>query len=151
MNRAVFSPIVRSTWLYLQYLVVFTQAAAGWCLEWVKTKHTPHILHSSVSTHPWHQPTATWVNTTRYCKVQSSASDDGRKQRPIHVQLTWNNKLIYIVYLTRLTIYTVLFQLIRDTNPQLLGWTLPDTVNTDKCSWWLAKTLPETGRADKQK
>jgi hypothetical protein len=21
-----------------------------------------------VSTHPWHQPAATWVNTTRYCK-----------------------------------------------------------------------------------
>jgi hypothetical protein len=27
---AMFSPIIRSTGLYLQYLVVFTQAAAGW-------------------------------------------------------------------------------------------------------------------------
>ena len=33
MFRAMFSPIIRSTWLYLQYLVVFTQVAAGWCLE----------------------------------------------------------------------------------------------------------------------
>jgi len=44
MFRAMFSPIIRSTWLYLQYLVVFTQAAAGW------------------------QPAAALVNTTRYCK-----------------------------------------------------------------------------------
>ena len=33
MFRAMFSPIISSTWLYLQYLVVFTQVAAGWCLE----------------------------------------------------------------------------------------------------------------------
>jgi len=56
MFRAMFSPIIRSTCLYLQYLVVFTQA-------------------------------------------QSSAPDDGRKHRPKHVDLTWNNKLIYIVHL----------------------------------------------------
>jgi len=55
MFRAMFSPIVRGTWLCLQYLVVFTQVAASWCHGWV-------------STHPWHQPAATWVNTTRYCK-----------------------------------------------------------------------------------
>jgi hypothetical protein len=30
MFRAMFSLIIRSTWLYLQYLVVFTQVAAGW-------------------------------------------------------------------------------------------------------------------------
>jgi hypothetical protein len=40
MFRAMFSPIIRSTWLYLQYLIVFTQVAAGW------------------------KPAATWVNTT---------------------------------------------------------------------------------------
>jgi hypothetical protein len=32
MFRAMFSSIIRSTWLYLQYLVVFTQVAADWCL-----------------------------------------------------------------------------------------------------------------------
>jgi len=31
-------------------------------------QYTPHNLHSSVSTHSRHQPAATWVNTTRYCK-----------------------------------------------------------------------------------
>ena len=40
MFRTMFSPIIRNTWLYLQYLVVFTQVAAGW------------------------QPAATWVNTS---------------------------------------------------------------------------------------
>jgi hypothetical protein len=44
MFRAMFSPIIRSTLLYLQYLVVFIQVAAGWQLA------------------------GTWVNTTRYCK-----------------------------------------------------------------------------------
>jgi len=63
MFRLMFSPIIRSIWLYLQYLVVFTQVAAGWCR-------------------------------------------------------------------------------------QQLGLTLPDTVNTVKCSWWWAKTSPETCRAD---
>jgi len=27
-----------------------------------------HNQHSSVPTHPRHQPAATWVNTTKYCK-----------------------------------------------------------------------------------
>jgi hypothetical protein len=38
MFRAMFSPIINGTWLYLQYLVVFTQVAAGWCPEWVETE-----------------------------------------------------------------------------------------------------------------
>jgi hypothetical protein len=31
MFRAMFTPIIRRNRLYLQYLVVSTQAAAGWC------------------------------------------------------------------------------------------------------------------------
>jgi len=37
---------------------------------------------------------------------------------------------------------------IQDTSQQQLGWTLPDTVNTVKCSWWWTKTSPETCGAD---
>jgi len=37
MFQAMFSPIIRSTWLYLQHLVVFTQVTAGWCHGWVGT------------------------------------------------------------------------------------------------------------------
>jgi len=36
MFRAMFSPIIGSTWLYLQHLVVFTHGAAGWCHGWVE-------------------------------------------------------------------------------------------------------------------
>jgi hypothetical protein len=32
----MFSPIIRSTLLYLQYLVVFTHVAAGWCHDDLK-------------------------------------------------------------------------------------------------------------------
>jgi hypothetical protein len=47
-----------------------------------------------------HQPAATWVNTTRYCKYsQVLLPDDGRKHRLKHVEMTWNNKLIYIMHL----------------------------------------------------
>jgi len=38
MFRAMSLPIIRSTRLYLQYLVVFIQVAAGWCrqqLGWI--------------------------------------------------------------------------------------------------------------------
>ena len=40
----------------LKYLIVFTQVAAGWCLDELNENH------------PKHQPATTWVNTTRYCK-----------------------------------------------------------------------------------
>ena len=32
-------------------------------------------------------------------QIQSSAPDDGRKHGPKHVELTWNNKLIYTAHL----------------------------------------------------
>jgi len=69
------APISRSTWLYLQYLVVFTQVAAGW------------------------QPAATWVNATRYCKYNQVLLMMGENIAPKHVEPSWNNKLIYIVNL----------------------------------------------------
>jgi thiol-disulfide isomerase/thioredoxin len=38
MFRAMFTPIIRSTLLYLQYLVVFIQVAASWCPKCVETE-----------------------------------------------------------------------------------------------------------------
>jgi hypothetical protein len=35
--------------------------------------------------------------------------------------------------------HVVQFQLIQDTSRQQLGWTLPDTVNTVRCSGWWGK------------
>ena len=74
MFRATSSPIIRSTWLYLQLLTLSTDIAAGWCHGW-----------------------------------------DGTCQ----------------------------FHLIRDTSRQQYRWTISEVVNTVKCSWWWAKTLPE--------
>jgi len=46
-------------------------------------------------------------------------------------------------------IYSICFlKLLPAGSLQQLEWTLPDTVNTVKCSWWWAKTLLETCRAD---
>jgi len=40
------------------------------------------------------------------------------------------------------------FHLIHDTSRQQCRWTISDTVNTVMCSWWWAKTSPETCRVD---
>ena len=37
---------------------------------------------------------------------------------------------------------------VHDTGLQQHGWTISETVNTVKCSWWWVKTSPETCRAD---
>jgi len=34
MFRAMSSPIIRSTWLYLQDLILSTGIAVGWCHGW---------------------------------------------------------------------------------------------------------------------
>ena len=49
-----------------------------------------------VSTHPRHQPAATCVNTTRYCKYSQVLLMMGENS-PKHVELTGNNKLTCVV------------------------------------------------------
>jgi hypothetical protein len=45
---------------YQEHLIVFTISG--------RVHRSAHNPHSLVSTHPRHQPEATWVNITRYCK-----------------------------------------------------------------------------------
>ena len=52
---AMSSPIIRSTWLYLQHLILSISIAAGWCHGWV-------------GSHPWHQPAAIPVDNIRCCR-----------------------------------------------------------------------------------
>jgi hypothetical protein len=47
MLRAMFSPIIRTTWLYLQLLVMFTNVAAGWCHGWVGTAF--QLIHDTTT------------------------------------------------------------------------------------------------------
>ena len=49
MFWAMSSPIIRSTWLYVQLLIISTDIAAGWC-------------------HGWHQLAAISVENIRSCK-----------------------------------------------------------------------------------
>jgi len=70
MFRAMFASFISSTCLYLQYIVVFTQVAAGS----IRQKLGEHY---------------------QILSIQSCASDDGRK----YLQPTWNNKLIYTMHL----------------------------------------------------
>jgi len=56
-----------------EHLTLFTVSGSVHPSSWrlvsrIRCVYTPHNLHSSISTHPRHQPAATWVNTTRYCK-----------------------------------------------------------------------------------
>jgi hypothetical protein len=77
----VFAPIVRSTWLYLQYLVVFHPS----CSRLVSRRDTSRQQLG------WTLPGT--VNTVK-CSWRWS-----QKHSPKHVGLTWSNKLIYIVHL----------------------------------------------------
>jgi len=136
--------------MYLQYLVVFTQVSAGWCHRWVETAN-------SVSTHPRHQPAATWVNTTRYCKYSQALLVMGETANavPTHPRhqpaATWVNTTRYSKYSQALLVMGETANTVSTHprhQPAATWWTLPDTVNTVKCCWWWAKTSPETCRAD---
>jgi hypothetical protein len=151
MFQAMFSPIIGSTWLYLQYLVVFTQVAAGWCLGWVETALA-----------------ATWVNSTRYCKYSQVLLMMGESiARNMWSWLGIINESIQFILLVIFAVVsrcTVVFTQV--AAGWCLGWvetavlTHPrhqpaatsvnttDTVNTVKCFWWWSKTSPETCRAD---
>jgi len=47
MFRVMFSPIIRSTWLYLQHLVVFTNVAVGWQRHWCILPNCTQLSHAS--------------------------------------------------------------------------------------------------------
>ena len=49
----MFSPIIRTTWLYSQYLVVFNQVAAGWRLGWVETYIYFRAMFSPIIRSSW--------------------------------------------------------------------------------------------------
>ena len=66
--------------------------------------------------------------------------------------MSWNWSMWFVSRVfTRFTNHIVHFKLIQDTSRKHPGWILPGTVSTVKCSWWWAKTSPETCRADKEK
>ena len=56
------SPITRSTWLYLQLLILSTYIAARWCHGWDGTAF--HLIHDT-SQHQYHWTISDAVNTVK--------------------------------------------------------------------------------------
>ena len=69
MFRVMSSPIVRSTWLYLQLLILSTDTAAGW--------------YHGVPSYPWYQPAAVSVDNITSCKYHQVLLMMGE-------DITWN-------------------------------------------------------------
>jgi hypothetical protein len=46
MFRVMSSPIIRSTWLYLQLLVLSTDVAVGWCHGWDETRFHLIVIYN---------------------------------------------------------------------------------------------------------
>ena len=127
--RTMSSSIIRSTWLYLQHLILSTVIAARWCHGWDGTAFGSFIYLFLIS-----------------------STCFGRCLRPSSGAL----ECIYSIWYCPLVLLPagvmdemeLQFHLIRDTSRQQYRWTISDAVNTVKCSWWWAKTSPETCRAD---
>jgi len=64
-DQGTFMKVTNKMQLYrLIYYYYYYELRTEQCGLW--GVYTPHNPHCSVSTHPRHQPAATWVNTTRY-------------------------------------------------------------------------------------
>jgi len=114
-----------------------------------KYDHTLHFLCS------W-----TWCSWIRASWYNYENNQQDALYRLIYysksVLYVWGD--VFVHHQEHLTVFTVsgsvhpsccrLVSRIPDTSRQQFGWTLPDTVNTVKCSWWWTKTSPETYRAD---
>jgi len=75
MFRAMFSPIIRSTWLYLQYLVTFTNVAAGWCHGWAGTAVPTHPLTHPLThslTHPLTLALPIWIRFILFALIKNT-------------------------------------------------------------------------------
>ena len=71
MFRAIFSPIIRSTWLYLQHLVIYTNVVAGWCHGWVGTAvPTLHVSGDVFAHHQEHLTVFTAPGNIHQCRCR---------------------------------------------------------------------------------
>ena len=140
----MFSPIIRSTWLYLQYLVVFTQVAAGWCLGWFETAAS-QLRCCIITGHGGHSMD---TEATRHFRARGFFGDfylrnlSALRQKLIHVSL----KIIQRIDKKKSfdsTFPAGGLPLWVSTHPRhqpaATWWILPEAVNTVNCSWWWAK------------
>ena len=158
MFRTMFSPIIRSTWLYLQHLVMFTNVAAGWCHGWAGTVYMFRATVSPIIRSTWlylhHLVIFTnvaagwchgWAGTVYMFRAMFSPIIRSTCLYLQHLVL-FNSVAVGWCHTSRC--FGTAFQSIYDTSRQRHWWILPDDVNTVKCSWWWAKTSSETCEAD---
>ena len=90
-----------------------------------------------------------WISNVEY-KNEVKWSDYENNQQDTLYRLIYYSKSplhvsgdVFAHHQEHLTVFRVSGSVhpIRDTSRQQLGWTLPDTVNKDKCSWWWAKNI----------
>ena len=83
------------------------------------------------------RPATSWVHYTTSCNTQSNEPEDGRDQRPKHVELIGINKPlllhlvgVYIIYIydARSNKHQRLFSFLRHTVEQLVKGSIPDGV-----------------------
>jgi hypothetical protein len=122
-----------------------SQQQLGWTLP--DTVNSQVLLMMGENIPTGHQPAATWMNTTRYCKYSQVLLMMGKTTRWHTSQQQLGRTLPDTVNTVKCSWWWAKTSR-RDTSQQQLGWTLPDTVNTVTCSWWWAKTSPETCRTD---
>ena len=169
MFRAMFSPIIRSTWLYLQYLVVYIQVAAGWCPECTPDTIIPSRLYMFRA---MFSPIirSSWLYL-QYCSIAVSGSVHPSCYRlvfRVHFGHHYSKSALHISgdifahHPEHLTVFAVsgsvhpsccrLVSRVHSGHQAaatLLNTTrYCNTANTVNCSWWWAKTSPETCKAD---
>jgi hypothetical protein len=89
MFREMFSPIIRSTWLYLQYPVVFIQDAAAaveltWNNKLIYIVHDVGYLHNSLNN--------IRINLQTFCYLPPVSAEDKTVSRyttrpPVHLYM----------------------------------------------------------------
>jgi len=149
----MFSPIIRSTWPYLIDLLTAIGLSPGGSTH-LHTNNTQNNTNNNGTTQ-----ITTNVEECGPCPVFASftlafALQLRKKHGKTSVSV---RKTSVRLRKTSITVQYTYYQnthtlpnhpRIWDTNQQQLGWTLPDIVNTVKCSCWLPKTSPETCRAE---
>ena len=132
-------------------------AAASWCHGWVKNSSKTPTQNGDCVDLPYKNLSRLFSKQRnrqrRRADNNSSAIVEERavtcwltfftfcySNRVIHPKWTQDGRGQLVSWMS--------WKLIHDTSCQQLGWIPPDAVNTVKCSWWWAKTSPETCRAD---
>jgi len=104
--------------------------------------HLAHVGRMSRQSSSWHS----WIRASWY-------NYENNQQDALYRLICYSKLAVHVsddvfaYHQKQLNVFTVSGS-VHPSCCRQLGWTLPDTVNTVKCSWWWAKTSPETCTAN---